>query len=634
MFTFVKTRKRVIQILLGLIVIPFAFFGLDSYTRSLRGSDDLAKVEGSPITQREFTEELNRQQDRFRSVFGREADLSSLDTPESRVALLDSLIAQRLVGVAAMKGKLLVSDELLREVIARTPAFQSDGKFSKANYEALLQARGMTVAGYEAQLRYQLGTGVLIRAISETAIPGRTVASRLTALEEEAREVSVAKVPAEAFLSQVALDEARVKSYYEENRADFRAPERLRAQYVVLAAADLAKGDPPTEAEIKAAYEAHAARFQSQEQRRASHILITLAPDASEAQRKAARAKIERILAQVKKSPARFAELAKQNSQDPGSASKGGDLGFFGHGMMVKPFEDAVFAMKKEGEISGVVQTEFGFHIIRLTGIQHSSVKPLESMRAELTEEVQRQKGQRKFNEVAETFSNMVYEQPDSLNPVADQYKLQIRTTGWITRTDASELGKLSNRKLLDALFSSEAIEAKRNTDAVEVAPNTLVAARVVEHQPERQRSFEEVRSEVERILRRREAAKLAQKEGAAKLAQLVKEGGDPRLAWSKSRPVSRRSPQGLPADTLRRVLAADVSRLPAYVGVDAGDAGYMLMRISKVVQAPAKTDAQKAADLARAERQAGLAQYESYVASLREQADVTINKDKLFSKP
>ena len=634
MFNFVKTRKRVIQVLLALIIIPFAFFGLESYTRSMSGSDDLAKVDGSPITQREFTEELNRQQERFRSVFGREADLSALDTPESRIALLDSLIAQRLAGVAAIRGKLLVSDEVLRDVIARTPAFQSDGRFSKQNYEALLQARGMTVAGYEAQLRYQLATGVLIRSISETAIPGRTVAARLTALEEETREVSIAKVPAEAFLSKVALDETRVKGYYESNRAEFRAPERVRAQYVVLAAADLAKGDPPTEAEIKAAYEARTARFQSQEQRRASHILITLAPDASEAQRKAARAKIERILAQLKKSPDRFAELAKQNSQDPGSATKGGDLGFFGRGMMVKPFEDTAFAMKKEGEISEVIQTEFGFHIIRLTGIQHSSVKPLEAMRAELTEEVQRQKGQRRFTEVAEAFSNTVYEQPDSLNPVADQYRLEIRTTGWITRTDAAELGKLSNRKLIDALFSRDAIDAKRNTDAIEVAPNTLVAARVVEHQPERQRSFEEVRGEVERMLRQREAAKLAQKEGAAKLAQLVKEGGDPRLSWSASTPVSRRSPRGLPADVLRRVLAADVSRLPAYVGVEAGDAGYMLVRISKVMQAPAKTDAQKAADLARTGREAGLAQYESFVASLREQADVSINKDKLFAKP
>jgi len=633
MFDFVKTRKRVIQILLGLIIIPFAFFGLDSYTRSLRGSNDVAKVDGSTISQREFTEELNRQQERLRKILGGEADLSSLDTPESRIAVLDSLVAQRLVGAAAIRGRLFVSDDLLQDVIARTPAFQSDGKFSMANYEAMVRARGMTVQSYEAQMRYELGTGVLIRGISGTAIPGRTVAARLTALEEEAREISFANVPAEAFLKQVSIGEPQLKSYYEKNSADFRAPERVRAEYVVLAATDLGKGDPPTEAEIQAAYEARKARFQSQEQRRASHILITLEPGASEVDRKAARAKIERIYAQVKKSPGRFAELAKQYSQDPGSASKGGDLGYFGHGMMVKPFEDTVFAMKKEGEISDIVQTEFGFHIIRLTGIQHSSVKSLESLRAELTEEVGRQKGMRKFTERAETFSNIVYEQPDSLKPAADQFGLQIRKTGWITRSGSAELGKLNNRKLIDALFSSDAIEAKRNTDAIEVAPNTLVAARVVEHQPQRQRSFDEVRAAVERILRHREAAKLAQKEGAAKLARLA-EGKNAGLKWSSPKSLSRRSPQGLPADMLRRIFVADVSKLPAYVGVEAGDAGYVLVRISKVAQPPAKTDEQKAQDFARVERQAGLAQYESYIASLREQAEVSINKDQLLAKP
>jgi peptidyl-prolyl cis-trans isomerase D len=633
MFDFVKARKRVIQIILALIIIPFAFFGLDSYTRSLRDSNALAKVDGNPITQREFTEELGRQQERYRSILGRDADLSALDTPESRIALLDSMIGQRLVGVAALRGNLLVSDEVLRGVIARNPAFQSDGRFSMSNYESLLRARGMTAAGYEAQLRYDLGTGVLVKAISETAIPGRTVAERMAALEEEAREASIATVPAEAFLTQVKIDASQLKSYYEEHKADFRAPERVRAEYIALSAADLGKGEPPTEAEIKAAYDARAAKFQSQEQRRASHILITLAPDAKESDRKAARAKIDRIMAQLKKSPGRFAELAKEFSQDPGSAQKGGDLGFFGRGMMVKPFEDAAFAMKKEGDISGVVETEFGYHIIRLTGIQRSSAQPLQAMRAELVKEIERQKGLRKFTEAAEAFSNTVYEQPDSLKPAADQFKLQVRTTGWITKAGAVELGELNNKKLLNALFSADAIAAKRNTDAIEVASNTLVAARVVEHQPDRQRSFEEVRNEVERVLRGREAAKLAQKEGEAKLAALAK-GGGTGLKWSASRPVSRRDPQGFPPDMLRRILAADASKLPTYLGVDRGSAGYVLIRIGKVLRPGVKTEAQRASDLTRAERQAGLAQYEAYVTSLRAQAEVNVDKDKLFSKP
>jgi peptidyl-prolyl cis-trans isomerase D len=632
MFDFVKSRKRIIQVILALIIVPFAFFGLDTYTRSLSGANDVAKVDGASITQREFTEELSRQQERFRTIFGRGADLAALDTPESRLALLDSLIAQRLAGRAALKLNLAVSDDVLREVIAGTPAFQSDGRFSMSNYETLLRARGMTSATYEAQLRYEMATGQLVRAISETAIPSRAVAERLAAAEEETREVSVAIVAADVFLPRVKLDEARLKSYYESRQADYRTAERVRAEYVVLAAADLARGDPPTESEIKAAYEARSSRTRAQEQRRASHILIQASPEASAADREAARAKIERILADVRKSPARFAELAKKRSEDPGSAEKGGDLGFFGRGMMVKPFEDAIFAMK-EGETSGVVETEFGYHVIRLTGVQSAKGQTLEQMRAELTQELQRQKGLRKFTEAAEAFSNTVYEQSDTLKPAADQFKLPIRTTGWITRSGAGELGPLNNKKLLDALFSSDMIRGKRNTDAVEVAPNTLVAARVLEHQPATQRPFDAVRGEIEQLLRRAEAAKLAYAEGAAKLAQLAK-NGDAGLKWSAARQISRRNPLGLPPDTLRRILAAEVARLPTYVGVERGDEGYAIFRITKVVAAAAKTDAQNATDLARAERQAGLAQYEAYIASLRAQADVTVNRENLVAKP
>ncbi len=632
MFQFVKTRKLLIQIILALIIIPFAFFGLESYTRSMRGADDVATVNGSSITQREFTEELRRQQDRFRSIFGRGADLAEFDTPEARLALLDSLIAQRLVGTAALQSNLLVSDEALREVIATTPAFQSDGRFSKSNYETLLRAQGMTSAGYEAQLRYELTAGQLVRVVAESAIPGRTVAQRLAALEEEAREVSVATVPSDAFLDKVTPQDKQARSYYEANLSAFRTAERLRAEYVVLSAADLGGSQPVTDAEVQAAYDARASQYKVAEQRRASHILLQVAPDASAADRKAARAKIEGLLAEVRKSPGRFSELAKRHSQDIGSAENGGDLGLFGRGMMVKPFEDAVFALK-EGETSGVIETEYGYHIIRLTGVQGAKARPLQEVRPELVAEVRRQKGLRKFTEAAETFSNMVYEQSDSLKPVAEQFRLQIRKSDWIVKSSAATPDSLLNRKLIDALFSSDAIGNKRNTDAVEVAPNTLVAARVAEYQPSVQRPFDEVRGEIERALQRQEAAKLAHKEGAAKLEQLAKGVAAAGLTWGVARQVSRRSPQGFAPDTLRRVLAADVKKLPAYVGIERGDEGYAIFRISKIIEPAPKSDAQKQAEVARAARQAGLAQYEAFLASLRARADVSVNRENLVAK-
>src|SRR5436190_4935910 len=271
-------------------------------------------------------------------------------------------------------------------------------------------------------------------------------------------------------------------------------------------------------------------------------------------------------MAELKKNPAAFAELAKKQSQDPGSAERGGDLGWFARGAMVKPFEDAVYSMK-QGE-TRVAQSEFGFHVIRLTAIQPGKSRPLEEVRKELTTDLTRRKAQRKYAESSEAFGNMVYEQSESLKPVAERFKLQIQTTGWVAKATAGqELGALDNPKLLAALFSSDAVQNKRNTDAIEVAPSTLVAARVSEHQPASQRKFEEVKPEIAETLKKREALRLAEQDGMAKLEQL-KKGEAAAVTWSAPRLVSRRAAQGLPNEVLRRVVAADTSKLPTYLGL------------------------------------------------------------------
>jgi len=299
--------------------------------------------------------------------------------------------------------------------------------------------------------------------------------------------------------------------------------------------------------------------------------------------------------------------------------------------MMLKPFEDAVFRMK-EGEIAGPVQTDFGFHVIQLTGIQPGKAKPFEEVRGALAAELAKQKGQKKFAEAAEAFSNTVYEQSDSLKPAAERFKLALQQSGWLTRAPSPAYGALNNAKLLAALFSPDAIQAKRNTDAVEVQPGVLVSARVIEHQPEVQRKLEEVWAQVEEKVRRAEAAKLAQKEGAAKLERLRK-GEDAGLSWGAPKPVSRRDTQGLPAETLRGVFAADAAKLPAYVGADAGEKGYALYRVVRVLEPAAKTDQQRNADQLQAERAAGAEQFAGYVAALRARAKIDVNKANLEAK-
>ena len=630
MFDFVHKNKRLIQVVLGLMIVPFAFFGLDSYTRSMRGTDDVANVDGQNVTVREFGEELRQQMDRIRGILGRNADVSTFDTPEARSSLLDNLIDRRVLATAAAKSNLVISDEQLRELITTMAPFQVDGKFSKPTYEALLQAQNMTPAVFESRLRYDLALSQLNRSIAGSAIQARAVSARLTALESQQREVQEFIIPAETFLGQVKVDEAAAKAYYEANQNAFRTPEMVKAEYLTLSAEQLGALDPVTEDELKAAYASRSSQYKQDEQRHVSHILISAAADAKPAEKEAARKKAEALLAEVRKSPGKFAELAKQNSQDPGSAEKGGDLGVVSPGMMVKAFEDAAFKLK-EGETSEVVQSEFGYHIIKVTAVQPAKIKPLEEVRAELTKDLAKQKGTRKFAEAAETFSNLVYEQSDSLKPAAERFKLQVQKTDWIPKAGSPAAGVLANPRMLGALFSPDSLQSKRNTDAIEVAPGVLASARVVEHRPAAQQKFEEVKAEIEKRLALQEAAKLARKDGESKLAEL-KGGKDPGLKWSAAHPVSRAKSEGLPPEALHQILSADAAKLPAFAGY-AADRGYVLYRVGKVIDGTPKDEKEAKAAFARLETQTGGEQFAAYTASLRSRAKVEINKANLEKK-
>ena len=618
MFDLVQKYRRVMQIVLGLIAITFATWGIESYTRFAGGRDTVASVNGSDILRREFDEQLRQQQENMRRMFGGQIDPAAFDNPEVRRAMLDQMVNERVIATETAKRSLWFDDRRLSEAILSVPEFQVGGKFSEQRFDdgARSQSPPATARQFAERIRQSMSVQQIPGAIAQSAIAPHALVERLAAIEAQQREVSQVPIAAKQYLAQVKIDPAQVKQYYESHLGDFRTPERVRAEYVVLSAENLARQEPVTDDEIKQAYEARASSFRVEEQRRASHILVKTKDEA------------DKLMGELKKNPGALAELAKKQSQDPGSAEKGGDLGWFGRGMMVKPFEEAVFGMK-QGELR-VVQSEFGFHVIKLTGIQPGKARPYDEVKKELAADLAKQKGQRKYAEAADQFGNTVYEQSESLKPVADKYKLAIQTTGWITRSARQELGALDNARLLAGLFSQDAIVNKRNTDAIEVAPATLVAARVIAHEPEAQRKFEEVQEEISDVLRRQEAFKLAEKEGSAKLAGLQK-GENAGLAWSAPKLVSRRDAQGLPGEVLRRVVAADASKLPAYLGMPMGDAGYLLLRITKVVEGkPPAEDKQREARVAAA---IGGAEFEAYLASLKGRADISINTANLEKK-
>ena len=620
MFDFVSKNKRILQIVLGLTIIPFAFFGLESYTRGVGSAQDVASVDGTVITQREFAEEVRRQQDRLREVLGRGADLSPFDTPEMRLAILESLISQRLVLSEVLKSRLAVSKEDVVASILVAPEFQVDGKFSSERYLGYLRSRGMSDEGNVARLRLEVPTERLASAISASAFQPRAVAERLLILQSGKRVVAEAFIAAEQFLGQVKLDDAQVKAYYDANLAEFKLAERVRAEYLVLSAEELGRSETATEAELKEAYDKRAGQLAVAEQRRASHILVQTKEEAA------------KIAAEARQAPQRFTELAKKHSQDPGSADNGGDLGLNARGALAaKSLEDAIFKLKI-GEISDPIQSDFGFHVLRLSGIQASKVASFDELKKDLLIEVTKLKGAKKFASIADAFNNLVYEQSDSLKPAAERYQLQLATSGWMVRQPTPEQGLLAHPKLLAALFSTDSIQQRRNTDAVEVTPGVLVAARVAEHQAESQRPLEEVKAEVERKLLRRQAAVLAHKAGEEKLALLAK-GGDAGLQWGAPKTLSRRDTQGLPLPALRKVMMADVATLPAHAGLEAGDRGYAIYRIAKVIAGEIKAGAQSTEELTMINRQAGAEQLEAYVASLRVRAKVEINRVNLEKK-
>ncbi len=628
MFDAVRNNPRIVQIFLALIALPFAFWGVDSYLRSNGAGNDLASVGNSKISSLQFDQALRERQDQLRQSLGAEFKSEMMNSPAVKLGILNGLINQRLLLLEAEKLHLGTSNQALREVIGGIPAFQEDGKFSDNRYQAVLASQGTSPAQFEARIRQDLTLQQLVGTIGGSAFVSKTQAEQMLHLQAEERQFGEFRFTAASFADKVKIEPETVQKYYDENKQRFETPERIKANYVVLSLDTLLDQVNVNDAEIKKWYDDHPQLYRVPEERRASHILIIFDGD----DKAKAKAQAETVYKEVQKNPSRFAELAKQYSKDPGSAQKGGDLGFFSRGMMVKPFDDAVFSLK-DGEISGIVESDFGHHIIKLTGIQSERVRPLSDVRAEIESELKRQAASRRFAEAAEAFSNMVYEQSDSLQPVADKFGLKVQQTGWLPKNaDAQTLasiGRLGNEKLLTALFSDDAVKEKRNTEAVEIAANTLVAARVAEHEPAKVRPLEAVRSDIEKQLKAEAAMQQARQAGEARLAELRK--GDDKTAWSKSASVSRleAGKSKLPWAALQAIFKADVHKLPAYVGVDVDDA-YALFKITKVTQ-PEKIDEAQIAAL-KSEYTKVVAQEDlaAYLSGLRSRYEIDVNRSLL----
>jgi len=629
MFTIIdKHRKAVMIGIFVLIIPPFAFFGIDSYFQKGGRGDAVATVGDYRVSQGEFSLALRERQEMLQRMSGGRVDPAMLDSNELRFSVVDNLVQQRLLMDRAVRAGLVITDRQVQDIVGNVEAFRENGKFSYARYEELLKAQGMTPPIFEQRMRQDLLVDHVTHGYTGSSFVSRTEAAMLQRISDQQREISHFVLSADRFMPQVKLEADAVKKYYDSHQDEFRVPEQVRIEFVSLNADSLLAQMQPAAAEVRKAYDENLKQFEVKEARQASHILITA--DASSEAKKKARAQADELYARLKKNPGEFAALAKQYSQDPGSATNGGDLGFFERGAMVKPFDDAVFSMKA-GEISAPVESEFGYHIIRLVTVRGGKGKTFEEARPEIETELKKQLAGRKFAELAEAFSNTLFEQSDSLKAAADLIKAAPQKSGWIARNSVDN-AMPGNQKLVQAVFSDDVLKNKRNTEAIEVAPGVLVGARIAEHKPSAIQPFDQVSGALQKKLTLQQASQLAAQEGRAKL-EALKLGKDAQISWSAPLLAGRGDPKGIPGEVLRQAFKADVSKVPAYTGAELPGGGYTLVRISKVQEA---TDGAKDKQntIAQTLRQvAGQAELAAYLASLKQKTEVKLRKDLVEKK-
>ena len=626
MFEFIRTHKRLMQIFMMLLIVPsFVLVGVSSYDSKGDAANAVADVDGQKITQQEWEAAQRQQIERYRQMMGAQFDQKMFDTPESKRAVLDNLIAERALSGEVARNHLTINDATLQKSILAIDGFKKpDGSFDMEQYKAALAAQGMSPAMFDARMRRDMALQQLSGAVQTSAFAPRTVATRLSDINDQEREVQAVLFSAADFAAQVKVTDAMVSAYYEKNGALFQVPEQVKGEYVMLTPEQVASQVSVSDAEVAEFYAKNTPRFATAEQRTASHILINAKSDAPAAEKAAAKAKAEAIAAQLRKNPADFATVAKAQSQDAGSADIGGDLGVVEKGAFVKPVEDAIYQLK-QGEISAVVTSEYGYHIITVTALKPATIKTQDQAKDEIAAELKKQKMSKKYSELAEVFNNTVYEQSDSLKPVADKLKLKIETIDKLARTPSPAFGAapFNNAKFLAAIFSNESLKNKRNTEAVQAGPNILIAGRVVEFKPAAKRPLAEVEAVIRQRVTVEEAAKLARKAGEAKLAA-AKASGD-AAGFGDVKVISRTKEPAIGAVAAVEVLKADVSKLPAYVGMDLPGQGFGVYRIGKVSQAAAPDAARRKAELEQITGALGQQDMYNYVEVIKQRAKVKV---------
>lgn len=627
MFDFVRQHKRIMQLLLVILIFPsFVLFGVDGYQRFNQGGPVVAEVGDQSIHQDELDQVKRQQGDRIRQQ-NPNLDPKLFDSAAFERQVLENMVNERVVQLAAQQFLLTVSDEQLARYLATSPELQAirkpDGSVDLKQYQALLAAQGLSPQGFEAKTRADLVVDQVLQTVMASDL-GEGLRSAHQAWMQQ-RSIQWTRIDPQSFAGQIQPTEAVLKAQYEKLQSRLKTEEAIDGEWVAFSADDL-MGQVSLKAEdVRAYYDQNQKLYGTLEQRRARHVLIAIPENAQGDALKQAQAKAESALKAVQANPKSFPQVAQKQSEDPGSAQQGGDLGWFGQADMVKPFADAAFGLKK-GEISGLVRSSFGFHIIQVLDIKPGSLKPFETVRPAIEAQLKRQLAQQAFAEAAEQFTNMVYEQSDSLDPVIKKFNLKRQAFKGMTRQTVQGLPpELLNPKVKEALFDAQTIKLQRNTSAVEVKPSQLVSARVTSHHPARVLTFDEARGAVTQTVKTEQSLAMA-KDAANELLAQVKAG---QGKLKQSALVSRMNRHQLPEGMVESVMKVPSSGpLPSQLVVDQGAQGVFVVQVD-AVQTP-KPDALDGVQQGVLKRIYSASQAQAYLDALKKRFKVRIHEDRL----
>ncbi len=621
-----KLGKLILIVILGSIILIFALSGIDSYFSMNQGSNvAVATVGKRDISIQEYTNELGKMRERLQAAG--KLDAAAPDSPEMKSFVLNQLVDKRLLSDEIQRSKYAISDVQLSTYVTGMPDFQVDGKFSQERYDELLKQSQLTPNRFEALTREDLLAQQAQGGFAKLGFISKARADSALNLLNQQRVVTVAEIKTKDFVDQVKVEPAQIKAYYEKNKAKLVHPEQVKIEFLLLSANNLITGMTVDDAAVKKFYDDNAEKFKGNEQLQASHILIGFGVSPTPEKKQEAKLKAESILAELKQDPKKFEALATKYSQDEGSAVKGGALDPFGRGAMVKPFEDAAFSLKVD-ELSELVESEFGYHIIKVTGITGDKTD-FESLKPQIKGDLMFQKAKDEYVKQSEDFKELVYTQQNSLAPAAKAFKTEIQKSDWLTREAGAKYFK-GNTQLMDLVFSKESLKERRNTEAIEVAPNNLVSARVLEYKAATPKSFDEVKEGIEAVLKLESASKLAISKGELAMKDLQAGKAVAGLDWIKEVTVDRKNAQGLTSLTMEQAFKVNVAKLPAYAGVADARQGYLLIKVLNVSTQASDAEAAKLAKVEIEEAVAG--EYlAAYKQSLREKAKVKVNEKLLL---